>query len=156
MDADAQVERLQAASGGIAVAEPLARRVQASRTFRNAPCFEAPRSVRQIITARLPGGRGSVCRAAEASLAPAGAIGYGKPAVRGGAGRWRRRMPEVYVYAVEGRTMEQKKALIKEITDSVVRHFKVDAEAVMVQIMESPKTHKAKGGVLFSERAPKP
>ena len=64
-------------------------------------------------------------------------------------------MPEVYVYAVEGRTMEQKKALIKDITDSVVRHFKVDADAVMVQIMESPKTHKAKGGVLFSEMPPK-
>ncbi len=27
-----------------------------------------------------------------------------------------------------------------------------DPEVVMVQIMESPKTHKAKGGVLFSER----
>jgi 4-oxalocrotonate tautomerase len=64
-------------------------------------------------------------------------------------------MPEVYVYAVEGRTMDQKKALIKDITDAVVRNFKVDVEAVMVQIMESPKTHKAKGGVLFSERMPK-
>jgi 4-oxalocrotonate tautomerase len=68
--------------------------------------------------------------------------------------RTRRRndMPEVYVYAVEGRTMDQKRALIKDITDAVVRNFKVDPEAVMVQIMESPKTHKAKGGVLFSER----
>jgi 4-oxalocrotonate tautomerase len=64
-------------------------------------------------------------------------------------------MPEVYVHAVEGRTLDQKRALIKDITDAVVRHFKVDREAVMVQIMESPKTHKAKGGVLFSERAPK-
>jgi 4-oxalocrotonate tautomerase len=64
-------------------------------------------------------------------------------------------MPEVYVHAVEGRTLDQKRALIKDITDAVVRNFKVDAEAVMVQIMESPKTHKAKGGVLFSERAPK-
>jgi 4-oxalocrotonate tautomerase len=59
-------------------------------------------------------------------------------------------MPEVYVYAVEGRTLDQKRALIKDITDAVVRNFKVDP--VMVQIMESPKTHKAKGGVLFSER----
>ena len=62
-------------------------------------------------------------------------------------------MPEVYVHAVEGRTLDQKRALIKDITVAVVRHFKVDREAVMVQIMESPKTHKAKGGVLFSERA---
>jgi 4-oxalocrotonate tautomerase len=64
-------------------------------------------------------------------------------------------MPEVYVYAVEGRTLDQKRALIKDITDAVVRNFKVDPEVVMVQIMESPKTHKAKGGVLFSERTPK-
>jgi 4-oxalocrotonate tautomerase len=51
--------------------------------------------------------------------------------------------------------MDQKRALIKDITDAVVRNFKVDPEVVMVQIMESPKTHKAKGGVLFSERAAK-
>jgi 4-oxalocrotonate tautomerase len=61
-------------------------------------------------------------------------------------------MPEVYVYAVEGRSIDQKKALVKEITDSVVRHFGVDAESVVVQIVESSKANKAKGGVLFSER----
>ena len=72
-----------------------------------------------------------------------------------GRGAGRKAMPEVYVHAVEGRTLDQKRALIKDITDAVVRNFKVDPEAVMVQIMESPKTHKAKGGVLFSERAPK-
>jgi 4-oxalocrotonate tautomerase len=63
-------------------------------------------------------------------------------------------MPEIYVYAIEGRSIDQKRALIKEITDSVVRHFGVDAEAVVVQIVESSKTNKAKGGVLFSERPP--
>lgn len=61
-------------------------------------------------------------------------------------------MPEIYVYAIEGRSIDQKRALVKEITDSVVRHFEVDAEAVTVQIVESSKTNKAKGGVLFSER----
>ncbi len=63
-------------------------------------------------------------------------------------------MPEIYVHAVEGRTIEQKRSLVKDITDAVVRHFKVPADAVMVQIMESPKTSKAKGGVLFSDRPP--
>ena len=29
-------------------------------------------------------------------------------------------MPEVYVYAVEGRSIDQKRALLKEITDSKV------------------------------------
>ena len=63
-------------------------------------------------------------------------------------------MPEVYVYAVEGRTLDQKRALVKDITDAVVRNFNVGAEAVMVQLMESPRTSKAKGGFLFSDRPP--
>ena len=63
-------------------------------------------------------------------------------------------MPEIYVYAVEGRTIDQKRALVKDITEAVVRNFKVKPEAVMVQIMESPKELKAKGGFLFSDRPP--
>ncbi|HEU0058937.1 MAG TPA: tautomerase family protein [Hyphomicrobiaceae bacterium] len=63
-------------------------------------------------------------------------------------------MPEVYVHAIEGRTIEQKRALVKDITEAVVRHFDVKPEAVMVQIMESPKDLKAKGGLLFSDRPP--
>ena len=51
-------------------------------------------------------------------------------------------MPEIYVHAVEGRTLDQKRALVKDITDAVVRHFAVPADAVMVQIMESPNTDK--------------
>ena len=60
-------------------------------------------------------------------------------------------MPEVYVHAVKGRTHEQKRALIKDITDAVVKKFAVPIEAVMVEIVESEPTAKAKGGVLFSE-----
>jgi 4-oxalocrotonate tautomerase len=63
-------------------------------------------------------------------------------------------MPEIYVYAVEGRTIDQKRSLVKDITEAVVRNFKVTPEAVMVQIMESPKDSKAKGGFLFSDRPP--
>ncbi len=40
-------------------------------------------------------------------------------------------MPEVYVYAVEGRTLDQKRALIKDITDAVARNFKVDPEVAV-------------------------
>ena len=61
-------------------------------------------------------------------------------------------MPEVYVHAVEGRTPEQKRALMKDITDAVVKNFGTHIDAVTVQIVESPKHNKAKGGVLFSER----
>ena len=61
-------------------------------------------------------------------------------------------MPEIIVYAVAGRTPEQKKALMKDITDAVVKNFGVKIDTVTVQIVESPKTDKAKGGVPFSER----
>jgi 4-oxalocrotonate tautomerase len=61
-------------------------------------------------------------------------------------------MPEVYVHAIKGRTQEQKRALIKDISDPVVKHFNVPVEAVMVEIVESEPGNKAKGGVLFSER----
>jgi 4-oxalocrotonate tautomerase len=61
-------------------------------------------------------------------------------------------MPEVYVHAVEGRSLDQKRALVKDITAAVVKNFNVPADAVLVQIVESAKENKAKGGVLFSER----
>jgi 4-oxalocrotonate tautomerase len=61
-------------------------------------------------------------------------------------------MPEIYVHAVEGRTLAQKRALVRDITAAVVAHFNVPAASVMVQIVESSKENKAKGGVLFSER----
>ena len=61
-------------------------------------------------------------------------------------------MPEVIVYAVAGRTPEQKKGLMKDITDAVVKNFGVKIEAVTVQIVEAPRTDKAKGGVPFTER----
>jgi 4-oxalocrotonate tautomerase len=60
-------------------------------------------------------------------------------------------MPEVYVHAVKGRTLDQKRALIKDITDAVVKNFSVPIEAVLVEIVETDPNSKAKGGVLFSE-----
>jgi 4-oxalocrotonate tautomerase len=61
-------------------------------------------------------------------------------------------MPEVYVHAVKGRTFEQKKALVKDITDAVMKHFNAPADAVVVSIIETEANSKAKGGVMFSER----
>jgi 4-oxalocrotonate tautomerase len=62
-------------------------------------------------------------------------------------------MPEVYVHAVEGRSVEQKRALVRDITEAVVKNFGVAADAVLVEILESPRHNKAKGGVLFSDRS---
>ena len=61
-------------------------------------------------------------------------------------------MPEVIVYAMEGRTLEQKRGLVKDITDAVVKNFGAPIDAVTVQLVECPPSSKAKGGILFSER----
>ena len=61
-------------------------------------------------------------------------------------------MPEVYVYAVAGRTPEQKRQLCLEITEAVAKTFGGGKESVTVQIVESPADSKSKGGVMFSER----
>ena len=61
-------------------------------------------------------------------------------------------MPEIIVYALEGRSAEQKRGLMKDITAAVVKNFGVAPEAVTVQIVESAKDSKSKAGVPFSER----
>ena len=60
-------------------------------------------------------------------------------------------MPEVVVYILEGRTQDQKRGLIKDITSAVVKNAGVSADAVVVSLVETAKTDKGKGGVLFSE-----
>ncbi|MEO8757495.1 MAG: tautomerase family protein [Devosia sp.] len=60
-------------------------------------------------------------------------------------------MPEILVHIVEGRSPEAKKAVMQDITAAVVKHFNVPAERVVVQIVESPRDSKSRGGVPFSE-----
>ena len=60
-------------------------------------------------------------------------------------------MPEILVHIVEGRSKESEKALMKDITDAVVKNFNVPAERVVVQIVESTRDSKSRGGVPFDE-----
>jgi len=60
-------------------------------------------------------------------------------------------MPEIVIYQAGSRPADQKKALIKDITDAVVKNYNVAPAAVVITLVETPKTDKAKGGVLFSE-----
>ena len=60
-------------------------------------------------------------------------------------------MPEILVHIVEGRSAEAKKALMRDITDAVVKHFDVPPERVVVQIVESRRDSKSRGGVPFSD-----
>jgi len=62
-------------------------------------------------------------------------------------------MPEVYICVAEGRSVEQKRKVARQMTDILVENFKVPPEVVVVQFVESPRDSKARGGVLFSEIA---
>jgi 4-oxalocrotonate tautomerase len=65
-------------------------------------------------------------------------------------------MPEVVVYALEGRSVDQKRGLVKDITSALVKNYGVPADAVVVTVVETAKHDKAKGGVLFSEMSVPP
>ena len=60
-------------------------------------------------------------------------------------------MPEIVVYALEGRSVDQKRGLVKDLTSAMVKNYGVPADAVVVTVVEPAKHDKAKGGVLFSE-----
>jgi 4-oxalocrotonate tautomerase len=62
-------------------------------------------------------------------------------------------MPEITISMAAGRTEEQKKGMMLDITQALVKNLGVDAEAVVIQINEAPLIHKMKGGKTFVERA---
>jgi 4-oxalocrotonate tautomerase len=47
-------------------------------------------------------------------------------------------MPEVVVYILEGRTLEQRRGLVKDITAAVVKNAAVPPEAVSVALVQMP------------------
>lgn len=60
-------------------------------------------------------------------------------------------MPIVNIKLLEGRTDEQLKALVAEVTDAVERTTKADRSAIQIVIEEMKKTHYAVGGTRKSE-----
>jgi 4-oxalocrotonate tautomerase len=62
-------------------------------------------------------------------------------------------MPEVMINLAAGRTDEQKKGLMLDITHAVMKNCNVPADAVTVQINEAALNNKMKGGQTFVERA---
>jgi 4-oxalocrotonate tautomerase len=63
-------------------------------------------------------------------------------------------MPEVYIYLAEGRSVDQKRKVARQVTDVLIENLSVPSEVVVVQFVEAPRDSKARGGVLFSEAAP--
>jgi len=61
-------------------------------------------------------------------------------------------MPEITISMAAGRTDAQKVAMMKDVTQALVKNLGVDPEAVVIHINEAPLVHKMKGGVSFVER----
>ena len=53
-------------------------------------------------------------------------------------------MPELHVFILQGRTLDEKRTLVRELTEVFVRNLDVAPEAVMIQIIESSKRLRGK------------
>jgi 4-oxalocrotonate tautomerase len=60
-------------------------------------------------------------------------------------------MPIIVVEADEGRTVEQKRGLVKDITDAVCKNFNVTPQTVTILIHEQKKENRGTGGKLSSD-----
>jgi 4-oxalocrotonate tautomerase len=60
-------------------------------------------------------------------------------------------MPTIRIEMWSGRTLDQKRVLVKKVTEAVVEALKVQPEEVKIRIVESEKENYAVGGVLRSD-----
>jgi 4-oxalocrotonate tautomerase len=60
-------------------------------------------------------------------------------------------MPTIHVQLFEGRTPEQKRALVKAVTEATVRTLECPPESVDILIHEIKREHWATGGKLWSD-----
>lgn len=60
-------------------------------------------------------------------------------------------MPVVIIEMWEGRTVEQKRNLVKAVTDAMVEHANAKPDALHVIIHDVPKDSWAKAGILSSD-----
>jgi len=58
-------------------------------------------------------------------------------------------MPRISIEAIEGRSVEQKRGLVRDITEAVIKNFNVRPEVVSIVIHEISKENLAKAGKLF-------
>lgn len=61
-------------------------------------------------------------------------------------------MPTIFVNILEGKTQDQKDALVKRITEAAVETVDVVPEKVSVFINEYPKTNVARGGIMYDKQ----
>ena len=58
-------------------------------------------------------------------------------------------MPLVTIKILEGRTVEQKRGMVKDVTEAIVKNIGCPTQAVTIDIMEYSKENLAASGELF-------
>jgi 4-oxalocrotonate tautomerase len=61
-------------------------------------------------------------------------------------------MPIVNITFLEGRTEDQKRALVKEVTDAITKTINAKPESIMITLNEISTMHLATGGVLKADK----
>lgn len=61
-------------------------------------------------------------------------------------------MPYVTINLREGRTIEQKRALVQAVTEAVVRTINAKPESVHIIIHDEPASNFAREGILLADR----
>ena len=61
-------------------------------------------------------------------------------------------MPVVQIHLIQGRTVEQKRALVKKVTEAVCESVSVPAESVHVILTDMKREDYADAGVLHADR----
>lgn len=59
-------------------------------------------------------------------------------------------MPIVHIHLFEGKTIEQKRQLVKLTTEAFVKSLGIKAEEVIIQIVDLPRHNISVGGKLVS------
>ena len=60
-------------------------------------------------------------------------------------------MPLVTIKVIEGRTVEQKRGLAKDVTAAIAKNVGCPPEAVMIDIVDLKPDNVSQGGKLFSD-----
>ncbi len=65
-------------------------------------------------------------------------------------------MPTIRIDMFEGRTIEQKRALVAAVTDACVKTIGASPDSVDILLFDIAKQNWARGGQLWSDRAASP
>lgn len=61
-------------------------------------------------------------------------------------------MPQVTVKCIEERTIDQKRGLVKDITEAFIKHFNIGGENLVIEIIELSRENLSRAGQLFIDR----